>query len=129
MRDCCRFALSDALMLQRWPLFTSKILASQLLVLFIAGFLLNRCRSVVSLSMSLASVMCQRQMRGQGKQNMNILLTGAFGNIGASALDELVKRKHHVRCFDLKTRSNETTAKQFGDKIEISGVIFAMQMM
>jgi len=33
---------------------------------------------------------------------MKVLLTGAFGNIGTSTLEELVKQGHIVRCFDLK---------------------------
>jgi len=49
---------------------------------------------------------------------MNILLTGAFGNIGTSTLDELVKRGHRVRCFDLKTAANEQTAARFAGRIE-----------
>jgi nucleoside-diphosphate-sugar epimerase len=50
---------------------------------------------------------------------MNILLTGAFGNIGVSTLDELIKRGHRVRCFDIKTKLNEKTAKNYRRKIEI----------
>jgi len=36
---------------------------------------------------------------------MNVLLTGAFGNIGTSTLEELIKQGHTVRCFDLKTKA------------------------
>lgn len=50
---------------------------------------------------------------------MNVLVTGAFGNIGTSALEELVKRGHKVRCFDLRTKANEKKAKQWGDQIEV----------
>jgi nucleoside-diphosphate-sugar epimerase len=32
---------------------------------------------------------------------MNILLTGAFGNIGISTLKALSGRGHRIRCFDL----------------------------
>jgi UDP-glucose 4-epimerase len=49
---------------------------------------------------------------------MNILLTGAFGNIGTSTLKELTKRGHHIRCFDMQNRTNEKTARKFGDAIE-----------
>jgi len=38
---------------------------------------------------------------------MNVLLTGAFGNVGLSTLEELLRQGHQVRCFDLKTRANE----------------------
>jgi len=50
---------------------------------------------------------------------MNVLLTGAFGNVGTSTLEELVKRGHTVRCFDLKTRANERTAQRFRSQIEV----------
>lgn len=50
---------------------------------------------------------------------MNVLLTGAFGNIGTSALEELIKRGHQVRCFDLKTKANKRTAKRFEGQMEI----------
>jgi nucleoside-diphosphate-sugar epimerase len=51
-----------------------------------------------------------------------ILLTGAFGNVGSSTLNELVKHDHHIRCFDIPTKKNKKKAKQykdFQDKIEI----------
>jgi len=50
---------------------------------------------------------------------MNVLLTGAFGNIGTSTLEELVKQGHTVRCFDLKTKANEKAVRRFGDQIEV----------
>jgi len=53
---------------------------------------------------------------------MNILLTGAFGNVGRSALEELIKRGHRVRCFDLKTRANKRVAaraRQFKGDMEV----------
>ncbi len=54
---------------------------------------------------------------------MNVLLTGAFGNIGKSTLEELARRGHAVRCFDVSTRSNRKTAqrysKMFGSQIEV----------
>jgi short-subunit dehydrogenase len=42
---------------------------------------------------------------------MRILLTGAFGNIGAHTLDELLRRGHQVRAFDLPTRANRKAAR------------------
>ncbi|MFW9804496.1 MAG: NAD-dependent epimerase/dehydratase family protein [Candidatus Thorarchaeota archaeon] len=39
-------------------------------------------------------------------------MTGAFGNIGESTLIALLERNHHVRCFDLQTKSNEKKQKQ-----------------
>lgn len=50
---------------------------------------------------------------------MNTLLTGAFGNIGVSTLDELLQRGHRVRCFDVKTKLNEKTARKYRKKVEI----------
>lgn len=50
---------------------------------------------------------------------MNVLLTGAFGNVGTSALEELVRQGHTVRCFDLKTRVNEKTARRFRGQMEV----------
>jgi UDP-glucose 4-epimerase len=50
---------------------------------------------------------------------MKVLLTGAFGNIGASTLDEMLKRGHQVRCFDLKTRDNIKAARKIGKRAEI----------
>lgn len=50
---------------------------------------------------------------------MRVLLTGAFGNIGVSALDALLEREHRVRCFDIRTKTTEDAARQFGDDIEV----------
>ena len=51
---------------------------------------------------------------------MNVLLTGAFGNVGTSTVEELLERGcHTVRCFDLKTKANQKTARRFGDRIEV----------
>jgi len=50
---------------------------------------------------------------------MNVLVTGAFGNVGTSALKALIARGHHVRCLDLETRVNRRTARRFGDAVEV----------
>ncbi|MCD6518595.1 MAG: NAD(P)-dependent oxidoreductase [Anaerolineae bacterium] len=50
---------------------------------------------------------------------MKVLLTGAFGNIGTSALEELLKKGHEVRCFDLRTKANEKIAKKYEGKIQV----------
>jgi nucleoside-diphosphate-sugar epimerase len=50
---------------------------------------------------------------------MRVLLTGAFGNIGFSTLQELIKQGHTVRCFDLRTKANEKKAQQVAGKVEI----------
>ena len=51
---------------------------------------------------------------------MDVLLTGAFGNVGTSAIEELLKQGHRVRCFDLKTRANERKARKYSDRIEVT---------
>jgi nucleoside-diphosphate-sugar epimerase len=50
---------------------------------------------------------------------MRILLTGALGNIGRNALEELLRQGHHVRCFDLKTRSNIKAAAALRYRAEV----------
>jgi nucleoside-diphosphate-sugar epimerase len=50
---------------------------------------------------------------------MKILLTGAFGNIGTSAIEALAGANHRVRCFDLKTRANEQAAEKFRGRIDV----------
>ena len=52
---------------------------------------------------------------------MKILLTGAFGNVGQSTLEVLLKKGYSVRCFDLKNTRNlkvERRMKKLG-KFEI----------
>jgi len=49
----------------------------------------------------------------------NVLLTGAFGNIGTHTLDELLARGYTVRCFDVKSKANEKAAKRYGKRIEV----------
>jgi nucleoside-diphosphate-sugar epimerase len=44
---------------------------------------------------------------------MKVLLTGAFGNIGISTLDELIRQGHQVRCFDVPTKKNRKTARRY----------------
>jgi nucleoside-diphosphate-sugar epimerase len=50
---------------------------------------------------------------------MRILVTGAFGNIGESTLQQLVKQGHETRCFDVKTQANEKVAKKYKDEVEV----------
>jgi nucleoside-diphosphate-sugar epimerase len=50
---------------------------------------------------------------------VNILITGAFGNIGISTLRELTARPaHRVRTFDLNTPQNRLAAADFGEAID-----------
>jgi nucleoside-diphosphate-sugar epimerase len=50
---------------------------------------------------------------------MKVLLTGAFGNIGFSTLQELIRQGHVVRCFDKRNQQNEKRAQQVKDKAEV----------
>jgi len=50
---------------------------------------------------------------------MRILLTGAFGNIGISALEKLIAQGHSVTCFDVKTKANQKAARRFGGRAEV----------
>lgn len=50
---------------------------------------------------------------------MKILLTGAFGNLGMSTLQELLRQGHQVRCFVVKRKAHERTARRFAGKIEL----------
>ncbi len=50
---------------------------------------------------------------------MKILLTGAFGNVGLSTLEELISRNHDIRVFDLETKKNKKLANKYKKDIEI----------
>ncbi|HEY7348064.1 MAG TPA: NAD(P)-dependent oxidoreductase [Ktedonobacterales bacterium] len=50
---------------------------------------------------------------------MNILLTGAFGNLGMSTLEELLQQGHQVRCFVSRRKAHQRTARRFAGKIEL----------
>lgn len=50
---------------------------------------------------------------------MKILLTGAFGNLGMSTLQELLRQKHEVRCFVTQRKIHERTARRFAGRIEL----------
>ena len=50
---------------------------------------------------------------------MKVLVTGAFGNIGMSALEELLKAGHEVTCFDLLTPANLKQARKFKNRIRV----------
>lgn len=50
---------------------------------------------------------------------MNVLLTGAFGNVGLSTLEELIKRDYKVRVFDLDNPRNMLVSKKCARKAEI----------
>ena len=50
---------------------------------------------------------------------MRVMLTGAFGNVGRSALVELLAQGHPVRAFDLRSRAAQRAARRFDDRLEI----------
>jgi nucleoside-diphosphate-sugar epimerase len=49
---------------------------------------------------------------------VRILVTGAFGNIGAATLHELLEAGHAVRGFDLDTKRNREVARTFDGRVE-----------
>ena len=50
---------------------------------------------------------------------MKVLLTGAFGNLGQVTLAELLAQGHQVRCFDLRSRTNEKLARALPKSTEV----------
>jgi nucleoside-diphosphate-sugar epimerase len=50
---------------------------------------------------------------------MNILLTGATGNLGMNALRELLRQGHHVRCLVRRPKNLERIARRSGGRIEL----------
>lgn len=50
---------------------------------------------------------------------MKVLLTGAFGNIGSVVLEELLRRGHSVRCFELPTKPNQRRARRLAGQAEV----------
>jgi len=50
---------------------------------------------------------------------MRMLVTGGFGNVGRSLLDELIKRGHNVRVLQRPSKKNLKIAKKYGNQIEM----------
>ena len=50
---------------------------------------------------------------------MKVLLTGAFGNVGLSTLEELIKRGYDIKVFDVFNRRNHKIAKKYRDEVVI----------
>ena len=50
---------------------------------------------------------------------MEVLVTGAFGNVGRSTVDALLEAGHRVRCFDVQTPANVRAAKRLGGRVEV----------
>lgn len=49
---------------------------------------------------------------------MNVVLTGAFGNLGHYTIDEVLARGHRLRTFDLPTPANQRRAARYGTRLE-----------
>ena len=47
---------------------------------------------------------------------MEVLLTGAFGNVGVFTLKKLLEKKYNVTCFDIKNKQNEKKWKKLSNK-------------
>ncbi len=50
---------------------------------------------------------------------MKVLVTGAFGNLGKSTLEALLKSEHNITAMDVKTRTTKKLAKKFSNISEI----------
>ncbi|MGM0438451.1 MAG: NAD-dependent epimerase/dehydratase family protein [Bacillota bacterium] len=50
---------------------------------------------------------------------MKVLLTGAFGNVGFSVLEELIKKEYNITILDQKNSRNLIRAKKYKNKVEI----------
>ena len=57
---------------------------------------------------------------GRIRDAMRILVTGAFGNIGWSTVQELSRQGHTVRCFGHRTRSRERAGQTLGTNVELA---------
>jgi UDP-glucose 4-epimerase len=51
---------------------------------------------------------------------VKVLLTGSFGNVGRSALEELLAQGHEVRCFDIGTEANERIAQEYRGQMDMA---------
>ncbi|MDM7999053.1 MAG: NAD(P)-dependent oxidoreductase [Dehalococcoidia bacterium] len=51
---------------------------------------------------------------------MRVLVTGGLGNVGRSCLAELLRQKHQVRCFDLKTPVNLKQARKLTGQVDFA---------
>ncbi|WP_373096944.1 NAD-dependent epimerase/dehydratase family protein, partial [Zhongshania sp.] len=50
---------------------------------------------------------------------MNILITGAFGNLGQMCIEEALKQGHQLRCFDLDNAKNQQLKRRYHKRCEI----------
>ncbi|MEJ2293732.1 MAG: NAD(P)-dependent oxidoreductase [Candidatus Lokiarchaeota archaeon] len=50
---------------------------------------------------------------------MNILITGAFGNVGLSTLKELIKRNYNIRIFEIPNKKNKKISRRYKNNVEL----------
>jgi nucleoside-diphosphate-sugar epimerase len=50
---------------------------------------------------------------------MKILVTGAFGNVGLSTINELLRSNHQISVFEIYNKNNRKIAKKYKNKTEI----------
>jgi nucleoside-diphosphate-sugar epimerase len=50
---------------------------------------------------------------------VKVLLTGAFGNIGFSTVEELLRQSHTVSCFDQRNRQTEKKARLVEERVRV----------
>jgi Nucleoside-diphosphate-sugar epimerases len=50
---------------------------------------------------------------------MRILITGAFGNIGKSVIQEALKRNHEVTVFEIENKKTKKEAKKYRKKLNV----------
>jgi nucleoside-diphosphate-sugar epimerase len=50
---------------------------------------------------------------------MKVLLTGAFGNVGTSTLDELIRKNYEITLFEVQTPRNMRISRKYSEKCRI----------
>ncbi len=50
----------------------------------------------------------------------NVLVTGAFGNLGSYVIAELLRQGHAVRCFDVRPQTRKKKAAHFPGLVEVA---------
>ncbi|MFX1521664.1 MAG: NAD-dependent epimerase/dehydratase family protein [Promethearchaeota archaeon] len=49
---------------------------------------------------------------------MNVLITGAFGNIGSAVIKEAYKRNHEITVFEIDNKKTRKTAERYRNKVK-----------
>ncbi len=50
---------------------------------------------------------------------MNILITGAFGNLGQMCVEEALRQGHQLRCFDLDNAQNQKLKRRYHNRYQV----------